>query len=74
MYEVIYFLKRKFFPGLKIGKNDLVIDIGSGDKPFWRADVFFDDLSLNNNQRISGKETVHNRACKQGCGQDDEEL
>lgn len=59
MFEVVHFFKRKIYPGFKIGKNDMVIDIGSGDKPFWRADVFFDDLSLNNNQRISGKGTVH---------------
>ena len=60
IFEVIHFFKRKIYPGFKIGKNDMVIDIGSGDKPFWRADVFFDDLSLDNNQRISGKGTVHN--------------
>lgn len=60
MFEVIHFFKRKIYPGFKIGKSDMVIDIGSGDKPFWRADVFFDDLSLNNNQRISGKGTIHN--------------
>ena len=54
-----YFLKRKIYPGFKVGKNDLVIDIGSGDKPFWRGDVFFDNLSLSNNQRINRTETVH---------------
>ena len=60
MFEFIHFFKRKIYPGFKIGKRDLVIDIGSGDKPFWRANVFFDDLSLDNGQRITGKETVHN--------------
>lgn len=60
MFELIHFIKRKLYPGFKVGKNDLVIDIGSGDKPFWRANVFFDDLSLSNDQRISGKGTVHN--------------
>lgn len=39
--SIIYFIKRKVVPGCRIGKNDIMIDIGSGDKPFWRANVFF---------------------------------
>ena len=54
------FIDRKIAPGFKIKKNELVIDIGSGDKPFWRGDVFLDNLSLGNKQRITGKDTVHN--------------
>ena len=52
--DVVYFFKRKILPGFKIGRDELVIDIGSGDKPFWRADVFFDDASSFNNQRTTG--------------------
>jgi SAM-dependent methyltransferase len=54
------FIDRKIAPGFKIKKHELVIDIGSGDKPFWRGDVFFDKLALGNKQRITGKNTVHN--------------
>jgi ubiquinone/menaquinone biosynthesis C-methylase UbiE len=54
------FIDRKIVPGFKIGKNDLVIDIGSGDKPFWRGDVFLDNLRLDNKQRATGKSTIHN--------------
>jgi len=56
--SIIYFIKRKVLPGYKVGKNDFVIDIGSGDKPFWRANVFFDNLSLDNLQRSTYKKTV----------------
>lgn len=56
--KIIYFYKRKIQPGFKIGKDELVVDIGSGDKPFWRADIFFDNLSLGNEQRISTTETI----------------
>lgn len=47
------FLKGKIYPGFKISKNSLVVDIGCGDKPFWRADVFLDELSLGDEQRFS---------------------
>ena len=56
--KIIYFYKRKIQPGFLIGGNELVVDIGSGDKPFWRADIFFDNLSLGNEQRISTMETI----------------
>lgn len=59
MQSLVIFFVRKIYPGFKIKKNELVIDIGSGDKPFWRANVFFDDLALGNNQRVSGKNTIH---------------
>lgn len=55
-----FFYSRKIAPGFKIGKELLVVDIGSGDKPFWRADVFVDKLSLGNIQRASQSETIHN--------------
>ncbi len=58
--SIIYFIKRKILPGYRVGKTDLVIDIGSGDKPFWRANVFFDKLSLDNFQRITHENTVKN--------------
>ncbi len=56
--SIIYFLKRKVVPGYRVRKNDLVIDIGSGDKPFWRANVFFDNLSLDNLQRSTYENTI----------------
>ena len=54
-----FFYSRKIEPGFKINKKDLVVDIGSGDKPFWRADVFVDKLSLGNVQRASNTRTIH---------------
>jgi SAM-dependent methyltransferase len=48
---IYYFYQRKIQPGFRVGKTDLVVDIGSGDKPFWRGDVFVDKLSLGNAQR-----------------------
>lgn len=59
-FQLIYFFKRKITPGFQIGKDKLVLDVGSGDRPFWRADVFLDNLYLDNNQRISGQNTVNN--------------
>lgn len=56
--KISYFITRKITPGYKIKKRDLVIDIGSGDKPFWRANVFLDNLSLGNLHRHSNTETV----------------
>lgn len=47
------FLERKVFIK-NIGKNDLVLDIGSGDKPFWRADIIVDKYIKDNQQRHSG--------------------
>lgn len=57
--QIIYYYKRKIEPGFKIDKNALVVDIGSGDKPFWRADVFVDKLSLGNTQRASDSNTIN---------------
>ena len=47
------FIRGKIIPGFKVGRKDLVIDIGCGDKPFWRADVFLDKLSLGDEHRFS---------------------
>lgn len=53
LFIINNFIRGKILPGYKIGNNDLVIDIGSGDKPFWRANVFLDKTSLANNQRFT---------------------
>ncbi len=58
--QLFFFFKRKILPGFYIDKKSLVIDIGSGDKPFWRADVFCDNLSLGDNQRYSRSKIVRN--------------
>lgn len=57
-YNLTWFIKRKIYPGFKVNKTDLVIDIGSGDRPFWRADVFLDKLDMNDNQRASNSATI----------------
>jgi len=54
------FFDRKIIPGLKIPKDYLVVDIGSGDKPFWRADVFVDNLKFDNYQRDSNTKVISN--------------
>lgn len=58
--EIIYLYERKIKLGFTIPKDALVVDFGSGDKPFWRADVFVDKLSLGNLQRASHSQTIHN--------------
>ncbi len=45
--------KRKIQPGVGIKKSAKVLDLGSGDKPFWRADVLVDRLDSNDDQRAS---------------------
>lgn len=57
--KLSYFYKRKIEPGFKISKDALVVDIGSGDKPFWRADVYVDSLSFGNVQRTTRSQTIH---------------
>lgn len=47
------FFKRKIFIK-NIGEKDIVLDVGSGDKPFWRADVIVDKYINDNQQRHSG--------------------
>jgi len=56
--EVGFFLRRRIFVGFTIPQDNIVVDIGSGDKPFWRADVFLDDLKLKNIQRDKGGNTI----------------
>ncbi|MBU0648360.1 class I SAM-dependent methyltransferase [Patescibacteria group bacterium] len=48
-----WWYKRKIEPGLKISKDAKVLDIGSGDKPFWRANILVDKLDLPDDQRAS---------------------
>src|SRR5215203_6173549 len=57
--ELKFFYSRKVQPGFNLRKSALVVDIGSGDKPFWRADVFVDKLSLGDVQRASNTKTIH---------------
>lgn len=54
------FWQRKVKVGFLLPANALVIDIGSGDKPFWRADVFFDNLQLDNCQRNTNAPAITN--------------
>jgi len=54
-----FFYQRKIEPGFRIDKDALVVDIGSGDKPFWRADVYVDSLSFGNVQRTTRSQTIH---------------
>lgn len=53
IYSASSYFKRKVFIK-NIGKEDLVLDVGSGDKPFWRADVIVDEYLKNDGQRHSG--------------------
>jgi len=53
-YSFLSFLNRKvLIRGIK--KEDLVLDVGSGDKPHWRADVIVDKFPQDNQQRASGE-------------------
>lgn len=54
------FLERKVFIK-NINKNGLVLDVGSGDKPFWRADVIIDKYLNDNQQRNSGPVILDNK-------------
>jgi len=38
--QLVSFYKRRIF--IPVNKNDLVLDVGSGDKPHWRSDVLLD--------------------------------
>lgn len=53
-HSVISFFKRKVFIS-SIKHQDVVLDVGSGDKPFWRADVIVDKFREDNQQRHSGE-------------------
>lgn len=55
-----FFLIGRVYPGFVPKKSELVIDVGCGDKPFWRSDVCLDDLSLGNDQRYSSNAVVKN--------------
>lgn len=47
------FISGKIVPGFIPSPQDLVVDLGCGDKPFWRADVFVDKKSLADDQRYT---------------------
>jgi len=53
IYSFVSFFERKIFIK-NIKKDDLVLDVGSGDKPFWRADVIVDKYLEDDQQRHSG--------------------
>lgn len=53
--RVVYAIKRRIMPGFRPRRGDLVVDIGSGDKPFWRADVLVDSVAAGDEQRHSGR-------------------
>ncbi|MBI4137407.1 class I SAM-dependent methyltransferase, partial [Candidatus Roizmanbacteria bacterium] len=51
-YQMYSFFQRKVL--FDIQDDDLVLDVGSGDKPFWRADVIADKDTVDDAQRASG--------------------
>jgi len=53
LYSLVSFFDRKVFIR-DIEKDDLVLDVGSGDKPFWRADVMVDKYLEDDQQRATG--------------------
>lgn len=53
VYSFISFFERKVFIK-NVKRDDLVMDVGSGDKPFWRADVIVDKYLDDDQQRHSG--------------------
>lgn len=54
LWGILTFPRRKIFPGFRVDVNALVLNVGSGNKPFWRGDFFVDLLDSSNNQRHSG--------------------
>ena len=50
---IYWWWKRKIEPGFGLPKEAKVLDLGSGDKPFWRANVLADKLNLADDQRAS---------------------
>lgn len=53
-------IKGRFLPGFISKKEDLVIDLGGGDKPFWRADVVLDKSSFGDEHRYSSSGIIKN--------------
>jgi len=60
LYFSRFTVKGRILPGFVPKKNDLVIDLGGGDKPFWRADVVLDNSNLGNVQRYSSSDIIRN--------------
>jgi len=54
LFNLFSFFRRKVFIR-NIAATDLVLDVGSGDKPFWRADVVVDKFLTDNQQRSTGQ-------------------
>lgn len=55
---LIRYLQKKIF--LPISAKDYVLDVGGGDKPFWRANVILDKylVTKSQSQRFTGMPTV----------------
>lgn len=43
---------------MNIKLNDLVLEVGSGDKPYPRADVLLDKLPEDSSEREAGKRKI----------------
>jgi hypothetical protein len=54
--------------GVWFAKGAKVLDIGSGDKPFWRADVLVDKLDLGDDHRGRVLVGENNGIKNIGCG------
>lgn len=50
-FAIKHFLLTRILIGLSLKKQAMVLDIGSGDKPFWRANVFVDDMDVSDYER-----------------------
>ena len=48
----------KIYPGLMVKSHELVVDLGSGDKPFWRADVCVDKQAFAKEHRFTSTTTT----------------
>jgi len=59
-YTLAAFFRRKVFVK-HIKPTDLVLDVGSGDKPLWRSDVIVDKFLHDDQQRHSGKMVFDNK-------------
>ena len=58
-HHLYSFFRRKVL--FDIRPNELVLDVGSGDKPFWRADVIADKDIVDDGQRATGSMLFDNR-------------
>lgn len=58
LYSLHWFYKRRIKS--PTNNRDLVLEIGSGDKPHWRSDVLVDRYLCDNSQRILGDVLIDN--------------